>query len=117
MSGRSDTAWRKIGTVSTGNCMLTIVPPYYAETLAEHWAERLRSDDRLSHASYEEIELHQRTLNFRLADFADSERCLLFDTPGNGAWDVEGRFDDIYDDGHPLLVEVRIRLFENGQDE
>jgi hypothetical protein len=64
-------------------------------------------------ASFEEIELHQRTIRHDLLDYDDAATCLLFHTPGNGAWDVEGRFEDVYGDGSARLVELRIRLFDD----
>ena len=103
--------WQRLGRCSTSNLTLAIVAPYFARTLYDVWAQRLCSDRPW--ASFEELKLHQRTLNYRLHDFDDCELGLLFDTPSNGSWAVEGRFEDVYGDGSPLLVEVRIRLFED----
>jgi len=104
--------WTTLGTVSTGNGTLAIVPPYFGTGLAEFWQRRLR-DENPAPAVFEEIELRQRTIRHDLLDYDDAESCLLFYTPGNGAWNVEGRFEDVYDEGRVRLVEVRIRLFED----
>jgi len=56
--------WRKLGTVSTGNGMLALVPPYFGASLSEFWQERLRAhgtparraDDSLVFADPEGLE-------------------------------------------------------------
>jgi hypothetical protein len=104
--------WTTLGTVSTSNGALAIVPPYFGTGLSEFWQQRLRDENPVP-VAFEEIELHQRTIRHDLLDYDDAESGLLFHTPGNGAWDVEGRFEEVSGEGRPRLVELRIRLFDD----
>jgi hypothetical protein len=59
---------------------------------------------------FEEIELPQITTSVLNPDgYEDHESAFLF-TLDNGGYDVEGRFCDLYGDGHMELCELRIRL-------
>jgi hypothetical protein len=114
--------WVRLGTVTTGNGMLAIVPPYYAATLGEHWNERLERVPmyRVPDDQAEGVTLHQVTFARKeggaLRDYADAETAMLINTPGNGGFDVLGRYRDLYGDGYLSLVEVRI-VFEDEWDE
>jgi hypothetical protein len=115
--------WKTIGTITTGNGMLAIVPPYYAGTLAEWWDAKLRalqtSDNPrlLTRQQFEEVSLRQITTSLAHPEgYQDSEQAFVFQT-GNGGWDVEARFCDLYGSGHLDLCELRIRLHSHEDDD
>ncbi len=95
----------------TGVTLRQLFAPYFAGALDEAWRERLREDDPAPLA-FEEVVLEGRVVRHDLFDYDASERCLLVATPGNGAWSVEGRFADVYESGHAILVELRLLLWD-----
>jgi hypothetical protein len=115
---REQGEWTKLGMVTTSNGMLAIVPPYYGGAMNEWWhrvylpgLDRVRAGlaPRLR-PQFERVSLHQRTSSVMKPEgYEDSEAALLFNTPNNGGYDVEGRFGPMYGDDVSLL-EVRIRF-------
>jgi hypothetical protein len=122
---RALTDWQKIGMVTTMNGMFAIVAPYYANTLGRWWNDvflptnekRRRGELPRMKPSFQEVELKQVTTSVtNPAGYEDSEIAFLFDVD-NGGYEVEARFCDLYEDGQPLLCELRMRLHYHEDDE
>lgn len=105
----TEQAWQTIGTVSTGNGTLAIVPPYYANTLGKWWDERVETLHADRMGNFEAARLEQITSAVGGRAYPDSEQALLVSCE-NGTYDVEARFCDLYDDGHLTICELRIVL-------
>ena len=112
------TDWQKLGTITTSNGLFALVAPYYATTLGKWWNDvflpendaRRRGELPRTQPAFEEVQLEQITTSVtNPGGYRDIETALLFQCD-NGGYDVEGRFCDIYGDGHMSLCEVRIRL-------
>jgi hypothetical protein len=118
--------WKQIATITTGNGMFAIVPPYYGNTLGKWWDrvflprnEEVRKGRRPRLTSqFEEVELRQKTWSVtNPKGYKDMESALVFDAPGNGGYAVDARFCDLYGDGHMSICELRIRLHAHDEDD
>lgn len=107
--------WKPIGTASTENGLLAIVAPYFANTLAQKWAELLSLPPEEfrawhdQHRNFAQLRLEQTTTKHDGTSYADREDALLVSCE-NGTYDVQARFCDLYGDGHLTPCELRINL-------
>lgn len=115
----ADDEWVELGYVDTNVATIAVVNPLFAGALADHWeqyVDQLRPGNRAP--LYREVPLE--TVWERKGDgwddtargpFVDVSPAVIVDTPSNGYYKVDGRFADVYDDGHLALVELRIVLW------
>lgn len=122
-------AWVDLGEVGTDVATVAVVCPLYSSALSRWWdryvigelVESTRSEPDTGPA-YRELAL---STSWSLGPdgptgpLTSKATAVLFNAPGNGAYRVQGRFEDVYVDGHLQLVEVRVLLHEDwdGQDE
>jgi hypothetical protein len=110
--------WVELGSASTNVSALALVSPLAASVLSEWWQGHLRSLQESGGPQYRDVDLEPRRPRTWAPGkfFKDNEHAVLFNTEGNGAWRVFGRFADIHHDGHLQLVEVRIVLLDDDED-
>ncbi len=116
------TDWVELGTISTNVAMFAIVAPSMAGALNGAWSDYLggklleRAADSIP--TFDQWKLQDQLFNCHGEQHNYQERALLFCTPDNGGYVVEGRFGPHYveegqehDPDVPVhLVELRIRL-------
>jgi hypothetical protein len=104
------TGWIHLGVASTDTAMFAIVAPELAGILGDEWASRYVGDDGeplpepAGPAEHELVE-------FEEIPVGDQDHAVLFATGSDGGYLVEGRFGEMYGDGHMSLTEVRIRVW------
>ena len=102
------TGWVRLGMISTRAGTLAIVDAEQAHALGDDWDSRIRqANQTLDHGQRSDVLITNRAteqvdLGGKSAMYVRVEQ---FGHP------VEGRFGDVYGDGHMLLIEVRIRLW------
>ena len=108
------TRWVHIGVVSTGTAMFAIVAPELAGVLGDEWTSRYLDENGELLPQPDETPEHE-LVQFEDVPVGDEgDSAVLFTTGSDGDYLIEGRFGDIYGDGHMSLTEVRIRIWGCG---
>lgn len=105
----NQTAWLRLGAVTTDTALIAIVAPEMAGSLGDEWTGRYLGEDGEPLQDPATTELHD------VAEFEEFEagdtRAVLVATHADGGYVVEGRFGEVYGGGHMSLMEVRIRIW------
>ena len=106
------TEWIHLGVVSTDTAMFAIVAPEMAGILGDQWTSRYLDEDGEPREPDHQAE--HELVQFEEMPVGDEDTAVLFATGSDGGYAVEGRFGEMYGDGHMSLIEVRLRIWGCG---
>jgi hypothetical protein len=102
------TGWIRLGVVTTDTATFAIVGAELAGILGDDWSARYVDEDG---EPLPDSEVRDEPVEFEEVPVGDQDRAVLFTTHSDGGYLVEGRFGEMYGDGHMSLTEVRIRIW------
>jgi hypothetical protein len=107
------TGWVHLGAADTDTAMFAIVAPELAGILGDEWTARYLDEDGEERPRDLDAgpELHELVEFEEILVGDQGDRAVLITTHSDGGYPVEGRFGDIYGDGHMSLIEVRLRIW------
>ena len=106
----NQTGWIRLDAVTTDTAMIAIVAPESAGSLGDDWTARYLDEDGEPLERPAGPPPEHEVVEFEELEAGD-ERAVLVTTLADGGYIVEGRFGDVYGEGHMTLLEVRIRIW------
>jgi hypothetical protein len=109
----NQTGWVRLGVVTTDTALLAIVGPEMAGVLSDTWLPRyIGEDGEPLERPPGQLPPEHESVEFEELELGDEgDRAVLLDVHADGGYIIEGRFGDVYGEGHMTLLEVRIRIW------